>query len=90
MTLRDNLNVLEKTKKTTKSFLFRQEKESQKVDKDGNESVVTVFYKITFVDSAGFIATSLSNLVGNLAEGIFNTTCKDCNFFLNMNVSGKI
>ena len=48
------------------------EKEIRKVDKDGNEDVTTISYKIKFIDSAGFMASSLSNLVDNLAEGIKN------------------
>ena len=36
-----------------------------KIDKDDDESVVTISYKITFIDNARFIATSLSNLVDN-------------------------
>ena len=40
------------------------------IDKDGNESVVIISYKIKFIDSARFMATSLSNLVDNLIEGI--------------------
>ena len=42
-----------------------------KVDKDGNESVVTISYKIKFLDNARFMASSLSNLVDNLAEGTY-------------------
>ena len=33
------------------------EKEVIKINKDGNESVVTVTYKIRFIDSARFMAT---------------------------------
>ena len=53
--------------KTQKSTI---EKEVMKVDKDDNESVVTISYKIKFTDIARFMATSLSNLVDNLTEGI--------------------
>ena len=52
-----------------------------KIDKDGNESVVTMSYKIKSIDSARFIATSLSNLVDNLTEGILKIKCKDCDCF---------
>ena len=31
------------------------EKEVMKLDKDGNESVVTIFYKIKCIESTGFI-----------------------------------
>ena len=45
-------------------------KEIIKIDKEGNESVKTIFYKIKFIDSARFIASSLSSLVDNLTEEI--------------------
>ena len=41
----------------------------QIIDRDGNESVVTISYKIKFIDSARFMGSSISNLVDNLAEG---------------------
>ena len=53
-----------------------------KRDKDGNESVVTISYKIKLIDSARFMATSLLNLVDNLAEGIHKIKFKDCDCFL--------
>ena len=36
------------------------------MDKDDNESVAIISYKIKFVNNARFMATSLSNLVNNL------------------------
>ena len=56
--------------KTYKTFWIPIEKEVTKIDKDGNESVVTISYKIKLIDSARFMATSLSNLVDSLKEGI--------------------
>ena len=44
------------------NFFFSIEKEVVKIDKDGNETVVTMSYKII----ARFMATSLSNLLDNL------------------------
>ena len=52
------------------------------IDKDDNESVVTVPYKIKFIDSAEFTTTSLSNLVDNLIEGIHEIKWKDYDCFL--------
>ena len=53
-----------------------------KIDKDDNQSVVTTSYKIEFIDSARFMASSLSHLVDNLAEGIHKIKCKSCDCFL--------
>ena len=58
------------------------EKEVTKIDKDGNESLVTISFKINFIDSARIMATSLSNLVDNLTERIHKIKCKDCDCFL--------
>ena len=65
-------------------------KEVTKTDKGGNKSVVTIPYKIKFIDSARFMASSLSNLIDHLAEGIHKIKCKDCDYFLNMKVSRTI
>ena len=51
-------------------------------DKDSNESVVTISYKIKFTDSVRFMAISLSNLVGNFTEEDHKIKCKDCDRFL--------
>ena len=42
-----------------------------------------ITYKIKFIDSFRFIATSLSNLVDSLTKGIHNNKCLDCNSCLN-------
>ena len=42
----------------------------QKIDKDGNESVVAVSYKIKLTDSERFMANSLSNFIDNFREWI--------------------
>ena len=78
-----NLNVLEKIQKSTKHRKrYPIEKEIRKVDKDGNEDVITVSYKIKHIDNARSMACSLSNLFDNLSEGIHKVKCKDCNCFL--------
>ena len=56
-------------------------KEITKNNKEGNESVTLKSYKIKVIDSAKFMASSLSNLVNNLAEGMHKIKCKDCYCF---------
>ena len=58
------------------------EKQVIKVDKEGIENIITISYKIKFIDSARFIASLLSNLVDNLAEEIHKIKCEDCGCFL--------
>ena len=65
-----------------KAFSVPLEKELTNIDKDGNERVVTISCKIKLIDSARFMASSLSNLVYSLAEEIHETECKDCDCFL--------
>ena len=64
-----------------KTFSVPIEKEVTKIDKDDNENFLTISYKINLIDSTGFMATSLSNLVDNLTEGIHKIKCKDCDCF---------
>ena len=65
-----------------KNFPVQVEKEVIRIDKDGNESVVTISCKIKFNDSARFIASLLSSLVDNLTVGICKTKCRYCDCFL--------
>ena len=78
------MNVLGKIKKSTKLFPLKKtiKKQITKIDKDGNESVTTISYKTKFIDSARFMASSLSNPVDNLTEGIYEIKCRDCDCFL--------
>ena len=39
-------------------------------------------YRIKFIDSVRFLASSLSRLPDNLAEGLHNSKCKDCKLYL--------
>ena len=75
-------HYLGENKDKYKTFSVPINKEITKIDKDSTESVVNISYKIRFTDSARFMASSSSNLVDNLAEGIYITKCKDCDCFL--------
>ena len=72
-----------------KTFSVPIEKEVIKIDKDGDASVVSISYKIKFIDSARFMATSLSSLVDNLTERIHKIKCKDVNVNVLENESVK-
>ena len=61
------------------NFSVRTGKEVSKIDKDRNESVVTMSYKIKFIDGVSFIAASLSNLSSNINE-VIKTVFKLFNF----------
>ena len=58
------------------------EKEVTKINKYGNESVVSISYQIKFINSARFMEISLSNLVDNLREEIHIIRYKDYDCFL--------
>ena len=53
-----------------------------KIDKDGNDEIIEILYRIKFIDSYRFLSTSLSKLVNNLSEGAHNDKCTDCKFYL--------
>ena len=53
-----------------KIFSVPIEKERIKIRKDGNENVATISYETKFIDSARFLASSLSSLSDNHTEGI--------------------
>ena len=59
---------LGENKEKYKTFSVPMKKEIKKISKDGNEIVTTISYKIKFINSSRFIASSLSNLVDNLSE----------------------
>ena len=78
----DQLECLGENKEKYKTFRLPIKKEITEIDKVGNKSVVNVSYKIKFIDSARFMASSLSNLVDNIAEGIHKIKCKVFVYFL--------
>ena len=59
--------------------------ETIKRDKDGDDEIREILYKIEFIDSFRFMSTSLSNLVNNLSEGVHNDKCTDCKSSLHAN-----
>ena len=69
-----------------KTFYVPIEKEVTKIDKDGNESVVIMFYKIKFIDSARFMISSLIIL----QKEFIKLSVKIVIVFLSMKVSRTI
>ena len=49
------------------------EKENTKVDKYGNEDILTIFKKLKLIHSAKFMASSLASHIYNLAAEICKT-----------------
>ena len=76
------MNVLGSTQENTKVFPFQSKRKITKIDKNRNESAVTISNKIKFIDSARFTTTSLSDIIDNLADRIHKGKYKDCNCFL--------
>ena len=60
-----------------RTFCAAIEKEVTNIDKDSNESVATISYKIQFIDSVTFLVILLSNIIGSLPEGIHKIKWKD-------------
>ena len=58
------------------TFTVPIEKEVTRIDKNGEEITKNICYILQFIDSARFMASSLSNLVNNLSEGIHRIKCK--------------
>ena len=57
-------------------------KEITKKDKDGNDKITKISYKIKFIDSFRFMSSPLSNLADNLSEGLHSDKCTDCKSYL--------
>ena len=69
-------------KEKYKTFFVPIQKEIIKIYKNGIKTDETISYKIKFIDSARFMASSLSNLVDNLMEGTHKVKCEVCGCFL--------
>ena len=65
-------------KNTAKCITFTVpiEKKVTRIDKNGEEITKSLSYVLQFIDSAIFMASSLSNLGNNLSEGINVIKCK--------------
>ena len=71
------------------TFSVPIKKQITKIDKDGNDKIVNISYKIKFIDRFRFNSSSLSSLIDNLAvaklsfneevKNIFSYECGDCN-----------
>ena len=53
-------------------------KEITKIDKDGNDKIMKISYKIKFIDSFRFMSSSLSSLFEILSEGLHSYQSIDC------------
>ena len=60
------------------TFLVPIKKQITKKNKNGNDKITKISYKIKFINSYRFMSTSLSNLISNLSEGLHNDRCIDC------------
>ena len=60
------------------TFSVPIKKEITKKDKDGNDKITKISYRIKFIDSFRFMSSLLSNLLDNLSEGLHNDMCIDC------------
>ena len=58
------------------TFTVPVENEVTRIDKNGEEVTKNISYILQFIDSAGFMASSLSNLVNDFSEEIHVTKCK--------------
>ena len=73
--------LAENTEKYT-TFSVPIKKEITKRDKDGNDKVMKISYKIKFIDSFKFMSSSLSSLVDGLSAGPHGEKCTDCKYCL--------
>ena len=60
------------------TFSLPLKKETTEKNKNDNDKISKISYKIKIIDSCRFMSTSLSNLVSSLSEGLHNDRCIDC------------
>ena len=61
-----------------KSCFCFDKNQIRKTDKEGNETIDTISYKIKFIDSMRLMTISLSKLIDNLTEGIHKMKYVGC------------
>ena len=81
-TFEGQLECLGENKEKQKTFSIPIKKEITKINKDGNESIETLSYRIKFINRMRFMGTSLSHLVDKLLKRVHEIECKDCGCFL--------
>ena len=52
------------------------ENEIKKIDKNGEKKCLEISCKLIFIETARFIASSLSNLANNLSKHFHKTKCR--------------
>ena len=70
------VTCLEENTEKYRTFIVPIEKEVTTINKNGEEIIKNISYRFQFIDSARFMASSLSNLVNNLSERIHKIKCK--------------
>ena len=58
------------------TFPVPMEKEVKRIGKNEEETTKVISHRLQFIDSARFMASSLVNVVNNLAEGSYKIKCK--------------
>ena len=58
------------------AFSIQIQKEVPRIDKNGEEITKAISYRLEFIDSTRFMASSLSSLVNNIADEIYKIKCK--------------
>ena len=71
-------NCVGENNKKCVTFTVQIEKEVARSDKNGKEITKMISYRLQFIDSARFMASSLWNLVNNVPEGIHKIKCVKC------------
>ena len=58
------------------TFAVRIEKEVTRIDTNGEKITANIFNTLQLTNNARLMASSLSNLVNNLSEGLHRTKCE--------------